>query len=294
MEKGGKHVAVKIFNAASAETVMRSEVQVLKAAQGHRNIVRLVEDFDAYVGPRAFVLELCQEDLHTLTSANPFMEDEAVKIMRGVLSALDHLRELCIVHRDVKPENIALGEDGSPRLIDFGVAAFLSDEKQMSMFRGTPGYAAPEIVKKQANGFPADMFAAGATWFYILSGQLAFATETMSKRSILVKTKKCVVSFDCKFDNVTDATKDMIRWLMHKHASWRPQPRAAVCSSPFVVASSNARRPPAAQTFAFQEAPLSLDVRPPSGARSGRARPAPKARIRQGPEVSSSSASTSG
>eukprot|EP00928_Gymnodinium_smaydae_P019232 TRINITY_DN17357_c0_g1_i1.p1 TRINITY_DN17357_c0_g1~~TRINITY_DN17357_c0_g1_i1.p1 ORF type:complete len:296 (-),score=45.32 TRINITY_DN17357_c0_g1_i1:397-1227(-) len=275
---------------------MRSEASLLKAAQGHRNIVRLVQEFEMCSGPQGFVLELCREDLHSLAAMHPFQENEATQIMRGVLSALGHIHELNMVHRDVKPENIALGEDGSPRLIDFGIAALLSDEDEMSKFCGTPGYAAPEILKKKRNGFPADVFAAGATFFYILSGEMAFATETMTKKSIIVKSKKCVVSFGCSFDNIGDDTKEMIRWLMQKDASWRPKARVALGFSPFITASDNVRHTDEQMlTFYGQSnvTTFTADVRPPVQARGGRARPAPKARPRQGQGTSNGDANAS-
>eukprot|EP00928_Gymnodinium_smaydae_P005043 TRINITY_DN11738_c0_g1_i1.p1 TRINITY_DN11738_c0_g1~~TRINITY_DN11738_c0_g1_i1.p1 ORF type:complete len:267 (+),score=36.46 TRINITY_DN11738_c0_g1_i1:68-868(+) len=226
-------VAVKVFNVGDAPAVMRSELQYLTALQGHRNIVRLLDVFERPGGPNALVLEMCSKDLQRLASRHPFAERRAIEIMRGVLCALVHVHELNIIHRDVKPENIALAENDCSRLMDFGVATCTTDEEKMRKFRGSVGYAAPEVHARQTYGFPVDVFASGATFYFLLCGK----TEAMTDTTIIERTMDCLVTFGLpKFENVSRHTEEMIIWLMHNQAFRRPGPSRALRHRPFTAA----------------------------------------------------------
>jgi len=98
-----------------------------------------------------------------------------LQIACGIASALDHAHSHGIVHRDVKPGNVMITEDGRPKLMDFGIAkredASLT---QTGTFLGTPSYASPEQIKEgHATGL-SDIFSFGVVVFELLSGQLPF------------------------------------------------------------------------------------------------------------------------
>eukprot|EP00928_Gymnodinium_smaydae_P077147 TRINITY_DN6033_c0_g1_i4.p1 TRINITY_DN6033_c0_g1~~TRINITY_DN6033_c0_g1_i4.p1 ORF type:complete len:354 (+),score=56.98 TRINITY_DN6033_c0_g1_i4:49-1062(+) len=298
-------VAVKIFDPKFAQASFQSELRLLTAVQQHRNVVRLVASFEACCGLDAIVLEFCGRDMHKLVSKRVFSEKKSVKVMRDVLTALDHVHSLQIVHRDVKPENIAFGEDGRARLMDFGIAAFVTDGEELSRCCGSLGYVAPEVLAKKTYSFPVDLFGLGATFFFTLSGKHAFGTPNMTQASVIARTKKAIVSFSADFDHVSLATKNLIMWLTYKTASWRPSARGALSEPPFAekVPSQDADRqayivaPPVGniqhgddEVNAVAAGPHSLaarlaEPRPPSEPRVRRARPAPKARTRPVPEA---------
>eukprot|EP00928_Gymnodinium_smaydae_P003368 TRINITY_DN1120_c0_g1_i1.p1 TRINITY_DN1120_c0_g1~~TRINITY_DN1120_c0_g1_i1.p1 ORF type:complete len:355 (+),score=39.19 TRINITY_DN1120_c0_g1_i1:59-1123(+) len=223
-----QYVAVKIFKKRGSPAAMMSELSTLTAVQGHPNIVRLIDGSDANAGTPGIVLEFCCEDLRKSVERRPFAQDRAVEIMRDVLSALVHVHELNIVHRDVKPANIAIAQDGCARLMDFGIATFLADSAQMRRFCGTVGFAAPELYRRTAYGLPVDVFALGATCYFILSGRLAFATPGVTEKTLVVRTTQCEVSFDRDFDHVSEHVKETIKWLMRTQASKRPSSRRAL------------------------------------------------------------------
>eukprot|EP00928_Gymnodinium_smaydae_P098819 TRINITY_DN9271_c0_g1_i1.p1 TRINITY_DN9271_c0_g1~~TRINITY_DN9271_c0_g1_i1.p1 ORF type:complete len:293 (+),score=53.95 TRINITY_DN9271_c0_g1_i1:93-971(+) len=228
-----QYVAVKVFEKANAQAAMRSELQFLTAVQGHPNIVRLVDWLDSKKGLHALVLEFCFEDLRKLVSRQRFTQDRAIETMRGVLSALAYVHELDIVHRDVKPDNIAIAEDGCPRLMDLGLATWLTDEEEMCRFPGSIGFAAPELDAKTAYGLPVDVYASGATFYFILGGKVASETRCMEERNFTACMRHCIVTFDHNFDHVNDQVKETITWLMHMQASQRPSASRALLSAPF-------------------------------------------------------------
>eukprot|EP00928_Gymnodinium_smaydae_P003371 TRINITY_DN1120_c0_g2_i1.p1 TRINITY_DN1120_c0_g2~~TRINITY_DN1120_c0_g2_i1.p1 ORF type:complete len:375 (+),score=27.00 TRINITY_DN1120_c0_g2_i1:68-1126(+) len=228
VDNGEQYVAVKIFKNKGSPAVMMSELRILTALQGHPNIVSLIDGLDANARTHGIVLEWCCEDLRKSVEQCPFTQDRAVEIMRDVLSALVHVHELNIVHRDVKPANIAIAQDGCARLMDFGIATFLADSAQMCRFCGTVGFAAPELYRRTAYGLPVDVFGLGATFYFILSGRLAFATPGMTENTLAVRTTQCALSFDYEFDHVSEHVKETIKWFMHTQATRRPSARRAL------------------------------------------------------------------
>ena len=104
-----------------------------------------------------------------------------------MLGALAHLHSRGVIHRDVKPENLVLGADGIPRLVDFGHALLLgapSIEGQEvaanggGPVRGTAPYAAPELVGRAAHGAAVDSWAAGVVIHEALHGTPPPAAST--------------------------------------------------------------------------------------------------------------------
>ncbi|HWQ08277.1 MAG TPA: serine/threonine-protein kinase [Holophaga sp.] len=93
----------------------------------------------------------------------------------GVAEALDHAHAHNIVHRDVKPGNVMIAEDGRPKLMDFGIAkredASLT---QTGTFLGTPSYASPEQIREGRATSLSDVFSFGVLVFELLSGTLPF------------------------------------------------------------------------------------------------------------------------
>ncbi len=87
--------------------------------------------------------------------------------------ALHTLHELNIAYRDIKPENILLTKEGHIRLVDFGIAKFLDDDKTFTMC-GTPEYLAPETIKGEGHGTGVDWWALGVLIFEMAFGYPPF------------------------------------------------------------------------------------------------------------------------
>ena len=100
---------------------------------------------------------------------------KAIGILRPILDAVAHAHAQGIIHRDLKPSNILLDDNGTPRVMDFGIAARVDGTPDgMERINGTPAYMAPEYVLRREAGECSDVFAAGVILFEMLSGQRAF------------------------------------------------------------------------------------------------------------------------
>lgn len=83
-----------------------------------------------------------------------------------------------VIHRDVKLENLLLGDAGHIKVIDFGLAALAAPGERLHVHCGSPSYAAPEVVGRRAYlGPPADVWSLGVVTFAMVAGHLPFHTQ---------------------------------------------------------------------------------------------------------------------
>lgn len=98
---------------------------------------------------------------------------EAIGIIGPVLDAIAHAHQNGIIHRDLKPSNILLGQEGIPRVMDFGIAARVDSLGEDGVLMGTPAYMAPEYLSGRAVSEKNDIFAAGLIFYEMLAGHKA-------------------------------------------------------------------------------------------------------------------------
>jgi serine/threonine protein kinase len=104
--------------------------------------------------------------------------DRAVKITLAICDALDYMHKHGVVHRDLKPENVMVGAEDNIKLLDFGIA-MKEDARRLtfagpSPMMGTPDYISPEQVKGQRGDQRSDIYALGAMFYEMLTGQPPF------------------------------------------------------------------------------------------------------------------------
>jgi serine/threonine protein kinase len=105
---------------------------------------------------------------------------KAVTILRAILDAVAHAHSQGIIHRDLKPSNILLDDDGTPRVMDFGIAARVGEQDaSLREYSGTPAYMAPEYIERREVGARSDVFAAGLVLFELLTGQRAVSGDNL-------------------------------------------------------------------------------------------------------------------
>ena len=126
-------------------------------------------------GTPFLVMELVEaRTLSTVISAEgPLSPRRTAEVGLAVLGALEAAHEQGIVHRDVKPSNVLLCEDGRVVLTDFGIATFTGDSSITStgLLLGSPSYIAPERARGEVPGPPSDLWSLGATLFTAVEGR---------------------------------------------------------------------------------------------------------------------------
>jgi hypothetical protein len=106
----------------------------------------------------------------------------AARLVEQVAEGLEAVHASSMVHRDLKPANIILGDDGAPRLVDFGLAAHLGSAS-LRVLAGTPSYMAPEQARGQWERIDTrtDLYGLGAVLYRLLTGQAPHPGETQAE-----------------------------------------------------------------------------------------------------------------
>ncbi|RME04981.1 MAG: serine/threonine protein kinase [Planctomycetota bacterium] len=189
-------VALKILNdtlCQDARIVKRflSEARALGKMK-HPNLVQVYDVFFTQ-GLFFYVMEFVNgpslKDI--LKKKQKLPPKKALQIIQQIAKALTHLQKHNIVHRDIKPGNILLDEDGTCKLADLGLAKIRWENQQNDQTAehhiiGTPHYMAPEQVENSKNvDTRADIYALGATFYHLLTGHTLY--QAKSQYEILAK-----------------------------------------------------------------------------------------------------------
>ena len=176
----GRHVAVKVLrlrersgrSTGEAREEFKREAATVAQLE-HPNIVT-VHDFGSDGARSYLVLELLRgETLAQKLVRGPLRAREAAAILLQIVRGLAHAHRQGVIHSDVKPGNVFLREDGSVKLLDFGIARLTGDGPSAGP-RGTAAYMAPEQWRGETADARSDLFSAGVVLFQLLSGGLAF------------------------------------------------------------------------------------------------------------------------
>ena len=187
-ERLERRVALKQLYRQSAASTREAELANQRAVREARLTARLqhphaVPVFDAV--EQDGQLWLVMQFIPSITLAavlehdGPLQANEAAKVGAEVGSALAAAHAVGIVHRDVKPGNILIAEDGAALISDFGIARALGDATLTSsgMIHGTPAYLAPEVARGSEANFASDVFSLGSTLYSALEGRPPFGTD---------------------------------------------------------------------------------------------------------------------
>ena len=180
-----RKVAVKLFslplpdNTANTEMLQRFRIGAKAAGRlSHPNIVP-VFDYGEDVERAWIVMELVEgASLKALLDRGERYSSQVVlRMMDQILAALEYSHQTGVVHRDVKPANIMITRAGEAKLTDFGVARMQDSSLTMvGSVIGTPAYMAPEQFGGAVD-HRADIWAAGAVFYELLTGEKAFAGD---------------------------------------------------------------------------------------------------------------------
>ena len=115
-----------------------------------------------------------------LKEKGPFSINETVKIIRQLLNAIGHAHKVGVIHRDIKPNNILLCEDGTVKVMDFGLAKLIQEHGEQSTLTQTAGtlyYMSPEQIKGAKIDNRTDIYSIGMTIYEMLTGRTPFEKD---------------------------------------------------------------------------------------------------------------------
>ncbi|GAA3738875.1 serine/threonine-protein kinase [Micromonospora maritima] len=142
------------------------------------NVVRIFDVLRTDGDPWIVMEYVASKSLQdTIAEDGPVSVAKAVEVGLGVLGALKAAHKAGIMHRDVKPGNVLLGEDGRVVLTDFGLATIPGDPNvtRTGMVLGSPAYISPERARDGTAGPEADLWSLGATLYAAVEGKSPFA-----------------------------------------------------------------------------------------------------------------------
>jgi len=211
-----REVAVKLLSADADESTRSEWLNEARAVSRltHPNIVPVFEA-DEFDGQPYLVFEYVPgPTLSEQRRKRPSLPArDAVALLLGVLDALAAAHEQGIVHRDLKPSNILLGNDGRPRVMDFGIAARVAPGAGRSgrgtsvpqwgagLIVGTPGYMSPEAARGESPMPAMDVFSAGVLLGELLAGAPLMRESDPYRAIARVQTEDLLLPAQVKVDD---------------------------------------------------------------------------------------------
>src|SRR5215813_12880280 len=184
----GLQVAIKILRDAWLSPALRDRFAIEQrtlAQLNHPSIARLYDASNSPDGSPFFVMEYVEGvPLVEYCQSHRLSLEQRLKLFRTVCEAVLYAHQHAVIHRDLKPSNILVKEDGSLRLLDFGIAKHLETmgdavEQTMTGLRlMTPAYASPEQIRGEQLGVQTDVYSLGVILYQLLCGQLPFDLST--------------------------------------------------------------------------------------------------------------------
>ncbi len=184
-----REVAIKVIARGLEHPILldrfRIERQILAKFE-HPNIARLLDGGTTDDGLLYFVMEYVQGlPLTRYCDAKNLSVSERIRLLSKACEAVAYAHRNLVVHRDLKPDNILVTEDGVPKLLDFGIAKILESsspadtDQTITMVRMvTPAYASPEQIRGEPVGIASDIYALGILLYELLTGRRPYRLET--------------------------------------------------------------------------------------------------------------------
>lgn len=189
---------------------VQSEIKIMEDVS-HPRIARLYEAVET--PKRVHLIMECLEGGNLCSyvkSKRRLSEDESKRIFFQLTQALDHLHQHCIIHRDIKLENVLFDRNKDIKLIDFGFSTVSPDGKKLRVFCGTPSYMAPEIVRRtEYEGKPVDMWGLGILLYALLCGCFPFRAKSYPDLYRRIARGSFTIP-----DELSSPVRDLIRQLL--------------------------------------------------------------------------------
>ncbi|XP_074546972.1 calcium/calmodulin-dependent protein kinase kinase 2 isoform X1 [Halichoeres trimaculatus] len=199
------------------------EIAILKKLD-HPNVVKLVEVLDDPSEDHLYmVFELVKQGaVMEVPTDKPFSEDQSRFYFQDLLRGIEYLHYQRIIHRDVKPSNLLVGEDGHIKIADFGVSnQFEGADALLTSTVGTPAFLAPEALsetRKNFSGKALDVWAMGVTLHCFVFGVCPFMDERILSLHQKIKTQPVELPEQA---DISDDLKDLLLKMLEKNPETR-------------------------------------------------------------------------
>jgi eukaryotic-like serine/threonine-protein kinase len=191
-----KRVAIKLVRSGMDSEFVRKrfrhERQIL-ANLDHPNISRLVDGGTTQNGMPWLAMEYIEGiEITEYCDQKQLSINDRLKIFLQVCSAVQFAHQNLVIHRDIKPGNILITADGTPKLLDFGIAKLVSPQNSQSMDQTvtemrlmTPGYASPEQARGESITTASDVYSLGVVLYELLTGHRPYHVSAQPANEVL-------------------------------------------------------------------------------------------------------------
>lgn len=232
-EKSGQEVAVKLIATQMSDEMrfrrrFHAEIETLKRL-GHPNIVKLIgygEEQGMLFYSMEYVPGETLQDMIRRKKKLPWATTMDIAI--EVCSALKHAHDFGVIHRDLKPANLVIQEDGTVKLLDFGISKiFGHDQTAVGSIMGTADYMSPEQAGESGITARSDLFSLGCVMYAMLCGKPPFRGKNITEVIMAVQHKDAV-PLDLIDPEIPDDVVQIVNELLEKQPQDRPPTALAV------------------------------------------------------------------
>lgn len=186
-------VAIKVINGNMINDFTRqrlAEEADRLARLNHPNIVHFINYHIDEVGSIYLIMEYADgnslED-YIKNVSGLIVEEKICSFFEPLLDAFDYAHKHKIIHKDIKPSNIIITTEGTPKILDFGIAALLDEREDTTdkdIIMGTPSYMSPEQVRGESLDQRSDIYSLGVLLHQMLTGNPPYDTTTLTEHEI--------------------------------------------------------------------------------------------------------------
>jgi serine/threonine protein kinase len=214
----GRYVAIKVMRKALGDDKHFVENFFREAraaaALNHRNVVQIYSCGEEK-GQPYIVMELVGGGRldAIIAEGNPMDEVRAVEIGVDIAEGLKAANDVGLIHGDVKPANILFDNQGTAKVVDFGLARFVTWQQDNTEIWGTPYYIAPEKARGQKVDHRSDIYSLGATLYHVLGAKPPFDGKTATD-VVLARLKNPAIGLRVIRPSLQPETADVIARML--------------------------------------------------------------------------------